>query len=181
MSEKRLLGGSGGIKGKHRCVCFSEAPISKLAFILAMGSASGMRYKPFGVMVKKTWLFANGGHPVIYQPEADYDLLHEKQKFLHATYEPIGDKTIDYSWEREWRIQIDELSLDPEYATIIVPNRKWEKYIMERYSVKHMGFETWISDTIPLIELQQRPVWHLIALEDLGVPVLSTDPPNRIK
>ena len=57
--------------------CFSEAPLSKLAQILANPSAHGMRYKPFGVMVSKSWLFERAGRPVIYQPESEFDLLHE--------------------------------------------------------------------------------------------------------
>ena len=35
LKEKRLLGGTGFIKGSHKCVCFSEAPIGKLSHILA--------------------------------------------------------------------------------------------------------------------------------------------------
>lgn len=70
--ERRLVGGTTDIRGGYRCVCFSEAPISKLAHLLADPSVQGMRYKPFGVMVDKAWLFAHGGRPVIYQPESEY-------------------------------------------------------------------------------------------------------------
>jgi hypothetical protein len=31
LKRRTLPGGTGFIKGKHKCVCFSEAPISKLA------------------------------------------------------------------------------------------------------------------------------------------------------
>src|SRR5436190_24168723 len=80
VKERKVRGGSGCIKGGFRCVCFSEAPVSKLSHILANPSAHGMRYRPFGVMVDKTWLFSRGGRPVIYQPDADYELLHENQR-----------------------------------------------------------------------------------------------------
>ena len=53
INEKRLKGGSGGIKDNFQCVCFSEAPISKLSVILANRSELGFRYAPFGVMVDK--------------------------------------------------------------------------------------------------------------------------------
>jgi len=66
VAERKLRGGTTCIKGNYRCVCFSEAPLSKLTHILASPGATGMRYKPFGVMVDKNWLFVRGGRPVIY-------------------------------------------------------------------------------------------------------------------
>src|SRR5438445_703190 len=98
----RLRGGNGHIRGGYNCVCFSEAPISVLAQILARNSVDGMRYAPLGVMVKKTWLFLAGGRPVIYQPEAEFELLDEQQRYRHVRYEP--DRDIDHTWEREWRV-----------------------------------------------------------------------------
>jgi hypothetical protein len=69
--ERKLRGGSGCIKGGYDCVYFSEAPISKLAVILANPMVHGMRYSPFGVMVEKSWLYEQGGRPVIYQTDED--------------------------------------------------------------------------------------------------------------
>lgn len=97
VQERRLLGGDTDIRGGHRCVCFSEAPIGKLAHLLADPSVESMRYKPFGVMVDKVWLFAQGSRPVIYQPEAEYALLHESQQWRHVRYEPPDPKK-DHTW-----------------------------------------------------------------------------------
>ena len=63
LKEKKLRGGSTFIKGAYTCVCFSEAPIGKLAYILAEPSVNGIRYKPFGIMVGKKWLYERGGAP----------------------------------------------------------------------------------------------------------------------
>ena len=134
ITEGKLLGGSGMIKGEFCCVCFSEAPISKLAYLLAKPSRHGMRYRPFGVMVEKSWLFQRRGRPVIYQPAEEYDLLPDGLKFRHVTYEPNREKPIDFSWEREWRIRTNELRLDPDRTTVVVPNRAWEDYIIAHYS-----------------------------------------------
>jgi len=65
LGERRLRGGTSCIKGSYRCVCFSEAPLSKLSQILANPGATNMRYKPFGIMVDKKWLFERGGRPVL--------------------------------------------------------------------------------------------------------------------
>ena len=45
IQEGKLKGGSGFIKGGHTCSCFTEAPVSKLAQILATPTANGFRYK----------------------------------------------------------------------------------------------------------------------------------------
>ena len=79
LEQKRLLGGTGCIKGDFRCVCFSEAPISQLSRILANRMAHGMRYMPFGVMLPKAWLFVQGGRPVIYQPDSEFELLYKRR------------------------------------------------------------------------------------------------------
>ncbi len=178
IAEGRLRGGTGDIKGGYRCICFCEAPISKLAQILADNPVNRFRYQPFGIMVDKTWLFKRGGRPVIYQPDDEYELLHEKQRFRHVSYELNRDDPIDLTWEREWRIQTDELPLDPGSATIVIPDRRWEDYINAKYSKTLFKFNTWTTDRIPLTVPDQRPIWHIIVLEDLGVPITATKPPN---
>src|SRR5712692_6302802 len=128
--EQRVLrGGDGFIKGGYRCVCFSEAPIGKLAHLLA-ASAQGTRYKPFGVMVDKAWLFSQVGRPVIYQPETEFALLHESQRYRHVRYEPPA---VDFTWERGWRVCVDELPLDPAAVTLVVLTRAWERWFQRRY------------------------------------------------
>lgn len=171
--EQRLLrGGTGCIKGGYRCVCFSEAPVGKLTYILANPSAHGMRYKPFGVMVPKTWLFEQGGRPVIYQPDAEFDLLHDDQRFRHVRYEP---GTVDFTWEREWRIQIDELALDPAACTLVVPNREWERWALRRHTAM-LSRRALVTGMIGPRSVSDFP-WHFIVLEDLGVEVSSVSPP----
>jgi hypothetical protein len=75
LKSQQLLGSVRDIRGGYKCVCFSEAPLAKLAYLLASTSQSAMRYKPFGVMIAKQWVFDKGARPVIYQPEAEYELL----------------------------------------------------------------------------------------------------------
>jgi len=170
VGEKQLKGGTGAINDNLRCVCFSEAPINKLSVILADRSRQDFRYAPFGVMIDKDWLFEQGGRPVIYQPEKEYELLHPEQRYRNKTYEP--DKGVDFTWEREWRIRIDELDLDPSQTTLVVPNREWEtKVLSQRYGqIQRMS----IART-PMIRKMVENEWHLIVLEDLGVPLPEDD------
>jgi len=170
VDEKRLRAGIGGIKDNLRCVCFSEAPISKLSVILADRSQHGFTYAPFGVMLDKDWLFEKGGRPVIYQADEEYEQLHFKQRYRHKTYEPA--KGIDFTWEREWRLQIDELILDPLEATLVVPNREWEmKVLSQGYS----KIQRWSFAHTPMPRAMVENEWHLIVLEDLGVKLPEHD------
>lgn len=69
--EGKLKGSSKRIKGGYTCVCFSEAPLTKAISLIkyeeSQGSLRKIRYAPFGVAVRKEWLFQQGGRPVIYQ------------------------------------------------------------------------------------------------------------------
>ena len=163
LQEKKLKGGTGCIKGAFRCVCFSEAPVAKLSHILANPSVSGFRYKPFGIMVSKEWLYSRGGRPVIYQPDSEFELLHESHKFRHVRYEPKNN--IDYTWEREWRIQKDEIALEPNETTVVVPTREWEEWFQSQHT-SNLGRRALL--TRGFMGPSNQP-WHFVVLEDLGV------------
>ncbi len=166
---EKLYGGSRYIRGSFCCVCFSEAPINKFAYLFTEDPRREFRYTPFGVMVEKEWLFNKGGRPVIYQTEEEYNLLHESQKFRHVRYEP--DRCIDFTWEREWRIKVDELPLDPNNTTLIVPTRRWERIYIDAIigSMKRMAS----AGSYPV---GKDIKWHFIVLEDLGIDMPWPDP-----
>lgn len=124
LTEGKLQGSSGFIRGNHRCVCFTESPITELAALFSLARIAEdpthqTQYQPYGIAVKKDWLFSRGGRPVIYQSDAEYATLPTGLQYRHVRYEP--DNEIDFSWEREWRIQTNELIITPENALIVVP------------------------------------------------------------
>lgn len=125
LSERRLVGSNAYIRGGHRCICFTEAPIGEVVslFKLAeLAAEDGLRpkYEPYGVAVTKEWLFAQGGRSVIYQPDAEYNFLPENIRYRHVRYDPGAG--IDFTWEREWRVRADELRLDPKNTLVVVPS-----------------------------------------------------------
>lgn len=168
LESKSLRGSDRDIRGKHKVVCFSEAPINKLGYILAQPNRENFRYAPFGVMFEKEYLFGKGARPVIYQPEQEYGLLHVEQKYRHVKFD-MG-RNIDWTWERGWRIKIENLPLEPEHVTIIVPNRKWEEKLRNDYhgrlSRANLVTRGMGAGAVGKFE------WHFIVLEDLGVPIL---------
>jgi hypothetical protein len=89
-ASRKLYGSTRDIRGGYKCVCFTEAPPAKLASILAEPAHRRMRYEPFGVMVTKQWLFERGGRPAICQPDSELELLHERHRYRHVRYEPVG-------------------------------------------------------------------------------------------
>lgn len=124
INERILVGGSGNIKGGYTCVCFSEAPIDSLVHGLINADCYS-KYSRFGVMVDKIWLFQQGGRPVIYQTDDEFELLQEANRWRHVRYEPHKEVPIDFSWEREWRIKCTQLDIHPGVASIIVPDSDW--------------------------------------------------------
>lgn len=125
ISEGKIEGSSKNIRGSFKCICFNESPISEMASLFALENIARtehekIRYEPFGVAVKKEWLYSKGGRPVIYGPEEDFELLPYELKYRYVRYEP--DRGIDFTWEREWRIKSDFLELDPKSTLIVVPD-----------------------------------------------------------
>lgn len=116
--EQRLLGGTGHIKGGYRCVCFTEAPENTFHNVIG-------RYRPFGVRVSKRWLYRQGGRPVIYQADSEFTQLAETHRWRHVRYEPDEGPPIDFSWEREWRIQTDEIQLPYGETRLVLPHDSW--------------------------------------------------------
>ncbi|WP_156649730.1 hypothetical protein [Methylobacterium sp. Leaf89] len=152
LRDQALKGGTGYIMGAHQCVCLSEAPISKIGHLIANGFPR-FKYRPYGVMFDKKWVYEQGGLPVIYQPAREYDVLPEEKKHLHVTYDLSGDAPVDFTWEREWRLKTDKMTFNPEDVTVIIPNR-------------------WVLNTIREVYVGDKPdPLHYLVLEDLGIHV----------
>jgi len=135
VKEKRILGTSEKIKGGYKCVCFTEAPLLSLQDGLVNPDAYS-RYSPFGIIFDKRWIFAQGGRPVIYQTNEEFALLPEELRWRHVRYEPNGNPSIDFSWEREWRIRCDFLPIDPTYAGIVVLSDEWGQRMMSEHEAE---------------------------------------------
>jgi len=167
LSQQALLGNHETIKGSFNCVCFSEAPLVKIKaltlFAQSYAESIGhkLRYAPFGVAVKKQWLFEQGGRPVIYQPESDYGLLHPSQQYRHVKYDPAAG--FDFTWEREWRVQCDYLQLDPRNCTVFVESRtNLDELIEEFYGDQCNAMGEGLAYGIATYP------WGLISLEEIS-------------
>jgi hypothetical protein len=150
LNEKRLRGGTGFIKGSYKCVCFSEAPIGKLSTLLAQNDQGVFKYQPYGILVRKVWLFQRGGRPVVYGPDQDFLMLPEEMRFRHVRFYLGEDYTIDHTWEREWRIHEASLPISPSDVTVVVPDRNAKEAFVDTF---------------------KDEAWHYMVLSDLGVTI----------
>lgn len=164
VEQRRLLGSSKGIRGGHKVVCFSEAPIEVLAKMFR-STGREFRYRPFGVMVPKAWLFVQGGRPVIYQPESEFDGLPEDLQYRHVRFDAPGAEK-DFTFEREWRIKADEVALDPLVCTLVVPDREWDYRLREEHDAQDMRKASALQMN-PFTRISKYE-WHVLALGDLG-------------
>ena len=135
LKEGRILGTNAKIKGCYHCVCFTEAPLTSLPGGL-VNPTMYTRYTPFGVQIEKRWIFEHGGRPVIYQTDEEFDQLPEHLRWRHARYEPNREQPIDFTWEREWRIQCTSLGIDPSYAELVVPGEDWAQRMIDEHDVE---------------------------------------------
>ena len=168
ITENKIIGGTGFIKSHEQCICFSETPLTEIANLLKVNevtSQSGLRprYEAYGVVVPKKWVWDQGARPVIYQPDLEYDILPEKLKYRHVRYELKSD--IDFTWEREWRLKVNELILLPENTIFIVPTIEEVIYLKREYfSHMAMAVSSLGEDALPYIE--DFP-WRIIPLHIL--------------
>jgi hypothetical protein len=177
LTDQALVGGGGDIKGDWRCVCFTETPLAHLAQALSLRDVHNIRYFPAGIMVAKDWLFAKGGRPVIYQPDSEYCLLPEELQYRHVRYEldhAKAARTVDWTWEREWRTKTDRLAFTPEEVTLVCPDRRWVDRLIDAHTDRmrgHVFRRALVTEGMGAGHAVERFPWHCVALEDLGVPM----------
>lgn len=130
--EQTLIGSGTFIKGNIPCICFSEAPLTNLSDGLVNPNYYS-RYSPFGILVTKKWLFRLGGRPVIYESDEEYHSLPDTHKWRHMLYDPCGNPPVDFTWEREWRIQCEYLQFKKNNASIVLPNENWANRLINEH------------------------------------------------
>lgn len=169
LTEGKIAGSNRFIRGNHRCVCFTEAPISELAALFSLARIAEepshqTRYEPYGIAVKKDWLFEKGGRPVIYQSDSEYTSLPTNLQYRHVRYEP-GNQ-IDFTWEREWRIQADELIITPNNTLIVVPTAP-EAFELTQYFCEQEP-DDFDDEGMPH-RLYEYPTWQTVSLDLFGL------------
>jgi hypothetical protein len=84
-------------------------------------------------MIKKDWLFRLGGRPVIYGTYDELNELPASWQWKTVKFDPLSSPPVDFTWEREWRIKIDELSFTSKDVSVIVPDQNSAEKIYDLF------------------------------------------------
>ena len=155
---------SEGIKGYGEPICFTESPIIEFSKLFKLFSAyPNPRFAPFGIAIKKDKLFDLGGRPAIYLKSEEKKYLKEEIRFLHVAYDP---KQWDFTWQREWRIKSDCLSLGREDCVVIVPDDIYAEDFLD-FGINVYREESGEISTEPYFRFD----WYYITLNEIeGLP-----------
>ena len=167
IEDRGIRGHNNKIKGQFTCVCFTEAPLAALSHGL-VNLQDFSRYRPFGIIYDKTFIHAQGGRPVIYQPDSEFDDLSDNSKWRHMRYEPNARPPIDFTWEREWRIQTQYMPVHSHYAGIVLPSREWEERLRSAHAEQqdHQVYEYGqIMDQLLAEQYREDFPWRVTCIE----------------
>ncbi len=146
LEDKKLL--ASDIGGYVRCgakaVCFQDVPLYSLAENIKYESEIAneryknsnkikYRYEAFGLRFNKAALYSKGARPVIYGTSDELDRIPDSEQWRCVRMEfNTPNVIIDWSHEREWRIQGD---FDFEYneVEIIIGCKDSYKKFIQHY------------------------------------------------
>ena len=167
LRDQHLIAGNRYIRGGHTCVCFSEAPLHALQDGLVNPDYYSS-YSPFGIMVSKKWLFSQGGRPVVYQSDAEYESLPDVLKWRHVRYEPNSEPSVDFTWEREWRIRTEALRFGPDTAAIVVQDQSWAQRLVQEHEIEQdyeiQLYSLVLDEQIARLMLETPFQWRIVTL-----------------
>lgn len=167
INDRYLNGSTNKIKGQFNCVCFSEVPIQALSSGL-VNDQGLLRYSLFGIIFNKKWIFSKGGRPVIYEPDDEFNLLPTGIAWRHVRYEPNAVPSVDFTWEREWRIKTDRLEFDPSVAGIIFPDLGWAYRFRSEFDAmqdsKVQEYAQMLDDLLIAEAYREYMPWQIYAL-----------------
>lgn len=122
-------------------ICFSESPITMLPPMFEIFTKYyDPFYAPFGIGIKKDVLFNMGGRQVIYGDINDFELLDKSIRWRFVEYAP---QSYDFSWLREWRINIKEIDLSKidKNSLIVIVNANQDILDLHDYMLDFVDME----------------------------------------
>jgi hypothetical protein len=126
-----IRGSTRMVRERRAVVCLFDVPVRDLRLLLDRRNRH--RYEPFGIAIEKRYAFRMGARPAIYMPwrEAE-NLLAPGERWRVVALELEPNKTIDWSYEREWRLAGD-LTLPAGRAVALVESWRDADEIYDRF------------------------------------------------
>jgi len=162
IQERKLIGSStqsGFITGNRKAVCFQDAPISGIvqnvvhegAFRRELGGK--IRYVGLGLAFPKSYIFQQGGRPVMYEKKETAKKILPKDEWWRIVDFNLMDREniVDWTHEREWRLPADEFHFDLSRAVILLPNSDIHKLFLRKMADEDLQTINGIIQTSPLV------------------------------
>lgn len=162
IKERKLNGSttqSGFITGNRKAICFQDAPLSGIAqnvvhereFKKELGDK--VRYVGVGLAFPKSYIFQQGGRPVMYEKKETAKKILPKDEWWRIVDFDLTNKEniIDWTHEREWRLPADEFNFDLTKVVILLPNGERYKEFIERLPSEDLTQIRGIIQTSPLV------------------------------
>jgi hypothetical protein len=134
--DRKLIGSNnkGFIQGNDRAVCFQDAPLPGIVQNVYQNQVqeSKIRYRGFGLMFSKDYVFKRGARPVIYETKQEAKEKFSSELWRVVTFD-LNDDTnfIDWTHEREWRVKGD-FEFELEEVIIVIPNYVAYQQLIEK-------------------------------------------------
>lgn len=126
-------------------ICFTEAPLTLLKNMFDIfDKYREPMYAPYGIAIKKQYLFHLGARPVIYGSIEENESLPELMKWRFEEFTP---DIRDFTWLREWRIRTQTLELTPENCFIITKTKdECESVVFNDDNISDIDFDGCVAD-----------------------------------
>ncbi len=133
INEKQILSSIDYLT-KEEVICFTEAPLSESIrqnnFLI---ESNYNRLSLFGIGFQRRWLFQRNALPVIYQPNSMLNSLPQNQRWRHVELDL--KKPVDFTWQREWRLQTTSIQFTEQDVILVVPDTDYLKDTLWRLEV----------------------------------------------
>ena len=113
--NSKLRDRGSNLRNKFNVVCFTETPIDQIDLLLQPVYGRDIKLAPYGLVFTKKDVREYGGNPVLYvrgdlsdplwnlfNKAAKNDFSEQENRLLALVSK--CDESIDFHWEREWRI-----------------------------------------------------------------------------
>lgn len=109
LSQEKLIASGTGIRGAYPVVCFSACPLKKLLQKRKwQRHRTRWDFEPFGICVRQEVLERSGAKSVSYSDNETWERLSEAVRpWFQKKSSQVGNQTVDWSMEQEWRVRGD--------------------------------------------------------------------------
>ncbi|MDA0587028.1 MAG: hypothetical protein O2820_00910 [Planctomycetota bacterium] len=109
LSQEKLIATGAGIRGAYPVVCFSACPLEKLLQKRKwQRHRTRWDFEPFGICVRQKVLERSGAKSVAYGDDEIWERLSEADRpWFQKKSSQVGNQTVDWSMEQEWRVRGD--------------------------------------------------------------------------